>query len=119
MQYPVSASRRTFLRRGAMGAGAVWMLLLQELSARAGHRGSGVVDGQSPYGPIRAQRDETTGLGLLKLPEGFRYWSYSWTGDQLSDGVACPNLHDGMAVVDYWRTSDGSAAFDEASTGDH
>ena len=26
--------------------------------------------------------------------------SYSWTGDVMADGVRCPNLHDGMAVVD-------------------
>ena len=64
-----------------MGAGAVWMLSLQELAARAGHRAPVVAAGTSPYGPIRPQKDETTGLELLKLPEGFRYWSYSWTGD--------------------------------------
>ena len=43
--------------------------------------------------PVRAdpsQMDETTGLQLLKLPDGFRYWSYSWTGDELSDGVRVP-----------------------------
>ena len=103
VEYPVNEDRRTFLRRGAMGAGAVWMLSLQELAARGGHRGPVVIDGVSPYGPIQPEKDETTGLELLKLPEGFRYWSYSWTGDEMSDGVACPNLHDGMAVVDDWR----------------
>ena len=82
------------------------MLSLQELAARAGHRGPVVTAGTSPYGPIRPQKDETTGLELLKLPEGFRYWSTSWTGDLLSDGVRCPNLHDGMAVVDEWPPSD-------------
>ena len=90
MEYSVNEGRRTFLRRGAMGAGAVWMLSLQELAARGGHRGPVVIDGVSPYGPIGPKKDETTGLELLKLPEGFRYWSYSWTGDPLSDGVACP-----------------------------
>jgi secreted PhoX family phosphatase len=105
--YPVDADRRSFLRRGAMGAGAAWMLSLQELAARAGHRGPAVTGGASPYGPIRPQKDETTGLELLQLPEGFRYWSYSWTGDVMSDGVRCPNLHDGMAVVDDWRGTDG------------
>jgi secreted PhoX family phosphatase len=92
-----------------MGAGAVWMLSLQELAARGGHRGPVVAAGTSPYGPIRPQKDETTGLELLKLPEGFRYWSYSWTGDVMSDGVRCPNLHDGMAVVDDWRPADATA----------
>ena len=71
-----------------MGAGAFWALSLQELAARSGHRGPVVVNGVSPYGPIGPKKDESTGLELLKLPDGFRYWSYSWTGDKLSDGVA-------------------------------
>jgi uncharacterized protein len=95
--------RRKFLRRGAMGAGALWMLSLQDMAARSKHREPVVKDGVSPYGPPRPQKDETTGLELLQLPEGFRYWSYSWTGDVMSDGVRCPNLHDGMAVVDEWE----------------
>jgi uncharacterized protein len=107
-----NSDRRTFLRRGAMGAGAFWALSLQELSARSGHRAP-VVNGVSPYGPVSPKLDETTGLPLLKLPDGFRYWSYSWTGDALSDGVVCPNLHDGMAVVDEWRYDDDSDDADE------
>jgi secreted PhoX family phosphatase len=39
-------------------------------------------------------------MNLIQLPDGFRYWSYSWTGDPLEDGTLCPNLHDGMAVVE-------------------
>jgi hypothetical protein len=54
----------------------------------------------SPYGPISAKIDETTGLPLIQLPDGFRYLSYGWTGDVMADGVRCPNAHDGMAVVD-------------------
>jgi secreted PhoX family phosphatase len=53
----------------------------------------------SPYGPIGPKPDQATGLPLLQLPDGFRYISYSWTGDRMSDGVDCPSLHDGMAVV--------------------
>ena len=98
--------RRTFMRRGALGAGAVWAFSLQELAARSGHRNP-IVNGVSPYGPISPKLDESTGLPLLRLPDGFRYWSYSWTGDVMSDGVSCPNLHDGMAVVDYYRSRDG------------
>ena len=101
------ADRRTFMRRGALGAGALWMGSLQELAARSEpRRGPVVVNGLSPYGPISPKRDQTTGLELLKLPDGFRYWSYSWTGDVMSDGVACPRLHDGMAVVDEWHSRD-------------
>ena len=54
--------------------------------------------------PISPKLDETTGLPLLQLPDGFRYISYSWTGDPLRDGTLCPNLHDGMAVVVSWVT---------------
>jgi len=100
-----------------MGAGAVWALSLQDLAARSKPRGRPVVNGVSPYGPIRPKKDESTGLELLQLPDGFRYWSYSWTGETMSDGVACPNLHDGMAVVDYWRSGDDQplAGSDESS----
>jgi uncharacterized protein len=91
------ANRRTFLKRTAAGAGAVWVTSLQDFAAlRAG--GHEHVAG-SPYGPVAPVLDETTGLPLLQLPEGFRYISYGWTGDVMSDGVATPNLHDGMAVV--------------------
>src|SRR5687767_13759161 len=89
--------RRTFLRRGAMGAGAVWALSLGEFMSRSVVHATPVA---SPYGPIGPKLDETTGLPLLQLPDGFRYQSYSWTGDRLRGGVICPNLHDGMAVVD-------------------
>lgn len=92
----VSAGRRTFLRRGAMGAGALWMFSLGELAAR---RPYGPVGIKSPYGPVSPKRDETTGLELLSLPDGFRYLSYGWTGDRLSDGTICPGAHDGMAVI--------------------
>jgi secreted PhoX family phosphatase len=49
--------------------------------------------------------DEVTGLPLIQLPDGFRYWSHSWTGDMMADGVRCPSLHDGMAVVTEVRDS--------------
>lgn len=32
------------------------------------------------YGPLYPTKDESTGLELLNLPEGFRYISYGWTG---------------------------------------
>ena len=88
--------RRTFLRRGAMGAGALWTASLGPFMARRAE-GAAIA---SPYGDIFPTADETTGLALLKLPNGFRYQSYSWTGDVMDDDVRCPNLHDGMAVVD-------------------
>jgi hypothetical protein len=88
--------RRTFLRRGAMGAGALWAYSLAPFMARRAE-GAAIT---SPYGDIFPTADETTGLPLLRLPAGFRYQSFSWTGDTMADDVRCPNLHDGMAVID-------------------
>jgi secreted PhoX family phosphatase len=79
-----------------MGAGALWMFSLPELMSR---RAYGEPLAPSPYGPLSPKIDGTTGLPLLELPDGFSYWSYSWTGDPLAGGTLCPNLHDGMAVV--------------------
>ena len=55
--------------------------------------------GSRGFGPLRPTRDEATGLELLELPEGFRYTSFGWTGDELSDGSPTPDSHDGMAVI--------------------
>ncbi|TWT92003.1 alkaline phosphatase PhoX [Stieleria varia] len=43
--------------------------------------------------------DDTTGLPLLRLPPGFRYRSFGWTGDPMVDGVPTPEAHDGMGVI--------------------
>ena len=48
--------------------------------------------------------DSVTGLPLLKLPEGFTYRSFSWSGDAMSDGATTPERHDGMAA---FPTADG------------
>jgi secreted PhoX family phosphatase len=107
--------RRVFLRRGAMGAGALWTFSLRELAARQRVEHPA---GPSPYGPLEPTIDQTSGLPLLLLPSGFRYLSYSWTGDLMSDGVPCPPAHDGMAVI----KSEGSAVVlvrnHESSLGD-
>jgi uncharacterized protein len=88
------SNRRTFLKRGAVGAGALWTASLNSFMVR---RAEGLTP--SPYGPIGPKNDEATGLPLIQLPDGFRYISYSWTGDVMADGVKCPNLHDGMAII--------------------
>lgn len=51
--------------------------------------------------PIYPVADSSTGLKLLKLPQGFTYSSFGWTGDLMGDGTFTPDRHDGMAVVDY------------------
>jgi len=57
-----------------------------------------VVRASSPVG-LRPVVDNTTGLSLLQLPEGFSYRSYGWTGDQMNGGPLTPGAHDGMAVI--------------------
>ena len=52
-----------------------------------------------PYGMPEPTMDKNAGLPLLKLPPGFEYWSFGWTGDPLSDGNLIPAAHDGMGVV--------------------
>jgi uncharacterized protein len=55
--------------------------------------------GCSPdYGPLSPVRDQTTGLPLLLLPEGFEYLTFGWTKDVMSDGTPTPAAHDGMAT---------------------
>lgn len=44
------------------------------------------------------------GKPLMTLPEGFRYWVVSWTGQTMSDGSLVPGDHDGMAA---YRGRDG------------
>ncbi len=43
--------------------------------------------------------DATTGLPLLRLPPGFRYFSFAWRGDALPGGGVIPSNADGMGVV--------------------
>jgi uncharacterized protein len=93
----VHSDRGTLLRRTAVGAGAVWMSALQDFAVRKAN--GEVSPASSPYGDVSPVLDQTTGLPLLQLPKSFRYMSYGWTGDLMSDGVATPNLHDDMAVV--------------------
>ena len=62
----------------------------------------------SPYGPTAPVNDLTTGLPLIELPVGFRYLSYGWTGDLMSDGLPTPGAHDGMGVVVQRRIGVGN-----------
>ncbi len=98
-------NRRTFLRASAIGAASL-AAPLGSLQARQ-HKGWRP-DFANGYGPLFPTIDETTGLPLLKLPKGFRYRSFGWTGDVMSDGTLTPDRHDGMAVVDVgWSRKEG------------
>jgi secreted PhoX family phosphatase len=97
-----SLDRRRFLQ-GALGAGAGLAVMspFAALGARAAGA-SGVTAaaglGGAGYGPLAPVRDETTGLELLNLPQGFEYMSFGWRNDPMSDGRPTPSNHDGMAA---------------------
>jgi hypothetical protein len=97
-------NRRSFLSRSAIAAGAIGVATpFDALMARQpGPRPNG--RGPSPdYGPLEPVLDQTTGLPLLLLPRHFRYLSFSWTGDWMTDGLATPAAHDGMAAFPSGR----------------
>lgn len=78
-------SRRSIL---AVGAAAGALPSLHGLWAR---------ESAAP-GTLAPVEDGTTGLPLLRLPAGFSYRSFSWTGDAMTGGGATPARHDGMAA---------------------
>ncbi len=87
---------RSFLKSGvAMAGGLALAGPFATLGARAASgqpvRGGG-------YGPLGPVRDQTTGLPLLRLPRGFEYISFGWTGDPMVDGSPTPGSHDGMGA---------------------
>ena len=88
-------TRRTFLARAALGGAAITLPLD---ALRAAVRRDGLARETPAYGPLRPVADDTTGLPLLQLPEGFRYASFGWTGDPMEGGTLTPSAHDGMAA---------------------
>ena len=68
------------------------------LQALAERLRAGALEESLGYGPLRPVRDETTGLALIELPEGFRYRTISWYGDVMTNGQLTPPLHDGMSA---------------------
>lgn len=99
-----ATSRRGLLRGGTMLAAAGAAVVATGGTASAtlervsSHSHRGPKDCSPDYGPLYPTKDETTGLPLLELPRGFRYVSYGWTGDQMTDGRPTPGAHDGMAA---------------------
>ena len=87
--------RRSFLKGGALAIASAALPFKALIGREAG---AVELPYSSDYGPLKPTKDETTGLPLLNLPEGFRYLSFGWTGDTMSDGIVTPSLHDGMAV---------------------
>ncbi len=102
--HPARSARRSFLAGAAALAACPVAGAFGALQARfacahtpAAAAASALV--ASPYGPIAPVEDETTGLPLVRLPRGFSYRSYGWTGDPMSDGQRTPGNHDGMGVI--------------------
>jgi secreted PhoX family phosphatase len=92
-------NRRAFLRGGAALVGGLTVgANFQSLMAPKAFANS--LPAASPYGPPMPATDESTGLNLIRLPLGFRYKSFGWTGDPMQDGTPTPAMHDGMAVTD-------------------
>lgn len=97
--------RRSFMRGSAtmLGSAAIAGSLSMLMARQA--RAQGIPSATSvpcPYGAPVPTLDEVTGLPLIGLPPGFRYWSHGWTGDPLSaelSNIRTPPLHDGMAVL--------------------
>jgi secreted PhoX family phosphatase len=87
--------RRVFLKGAATATAAIpFSAFISRAEALPGRpRGE-----DAAYGPLSPVLDETTGLPLLMLPDGFRYVSFGWTGDPMSNGTRTPGAHDGMAA---------------------
>jgi uncharacterized protein len=94
-------SRRAFLLSTGVAAFAA---PLQAFQAR-------IATGRSltsvGYGPLAPVADMTTGLPLLELPQGFRYMTFGWTRDPMTNGAPTPARHDGMAA---FKAKDGLIA---------
>ncbi len=89
--------RRKFLKQGlvataglGLGLSACWKWVRRGTPPGVHHA----------LGPLAPVNDQTTGLPILKLPEGFRYHSFAWAGETLGDGYSSPRACDGMGVVD-------------------
>ena len=98
---PPNAARRAFLWRSAALTGLTVAGPLQALEARSQAAPIGRRPRRPDYGPLYPTVDGTTGLPLLQLPAGFRYFSFGWTGDPLVDGLPTPGAHDGMAAFPF------------------
>ncbi len=93
------SSRRSFIKTSSTLAAAPFVGTLGALQSRIAHASGFSALVASPYGPVAPVNDLTTGLPLIKLPAGFSYKTYGWTGDMMTDGQPTPGSHDGMGVV--------------------
>ena len=92
-----AAQRRQFLRH-ALRLGLTAPLGGGLGALQACHRNP-PLRGMSAGDSLVRATNATTGLPLLRLPKGFRYFSFAWTGDALNGGGRIPPAADGMGVV--------------------
>lgn len=91
-----ATNRRGFLTKGLVAAGGLglgyfaWSNLTRTGADLA-------IDLR--LGALQPVNDLTSGLPILKLPEGFSYRTLAWAGDKLTDGNKSPGNADGMGVV--------------------
>jgi secreted PhoX family phosphatase len=90
-------NRRSFLKSTAAAAASVPFHALIARAATLSGSNARVLR-RAGYGPLVDVLDDTTGLPLVKLPEGFRYVSFGWAGDLMADGRVTPGNHDGMGA---------------------
>lgn len=90
------ATRRRLLQAGGLAA-----LSLSPIGMAFARAGEATMRGVSAagFGRLRPVADEATGLPLLELPEGFRYRSFGWAGQTLSNGGRIRDAADGMGIV--------------------
>jgi secreted PhoX family phosphatase len=94
--------RRSFLLKSAAvtSAAAIPFRALIARAQEAPH--GGLRRGRTVgYGPLVETPDMATGLSLLLLPEGFKYVSFGWRGDTMTNGAPTPSNHDGMAAFPW------------------
>lgn len=97
---PKSFNRRGLLRKGLALSGSLMLgPAVQAFLARSAKANSLARPRGNGYGELVPTIDDNTGLPLLKLPEGFRYRSFSWAGDTLRGGARTPGAHDGMGAI--------------------
>jgi len=93
----MNITRRTLFKSGALAAAMTAAGPLNGLVARSSRANTGT-NNDAGYGPLFPAVDKTTGEVLLHLPDGFEYRSFGRTGEIMTDGIATPVRHDGMAA---------------------
>src|SRR5690606_7463733 len=80
-----AVNRRSFLRgtAAAVSSAAIVGALQMFQSRKADAKGWRDWYEGNPYGDPVPTLDEVTGLPLIGLPPGFRYWTFGWTGDPI------------------------------------